>query len=165
MFRLLGFLTGSAVSVITILLIIGIPEFHFSNPQLDKRRFDEAVEKLKEKKQEVEIVAEQMIEELTETGTATPLTISDVQQDVFLEAPVPPPNPDPQWHPIWNPFRSKIAADGFVKQLEKVTGLDYRVVKVDTGVYQVAFSYADDSQRQIFLSQISAATGLEFSGL
>jgi len=43
---------------------------------------------------------------------------------------------DLRWHSFWNPFRSEIAANGFVGQLEKVTGLDYRVVKIKTGVYE-----------------------------
>jgi hypothetical protein len=66
-----------------------------------------------------------------------------------------------QWYSFWNPFRSEIAARGFVTQLEKVTGLDYRVVKVKTGVYEVAFAYDNDVERRTKLSQISAATGLD----
>ncbi len=66
-----------------------------------------------------------------------------------------------QWSSFWNPFRSEIAARGFVNQLEKVTGLDYRVVKVRTGVYEVAFAFDSDVERQTKLSQISAATGLD----
>jgi hypothetical protein len=65
------------------------------------------------------------------------------------------------WYSFWNPFRSEIAARGFVSQLEKVTGLDYRVVKVKTGVYEVAFAYDNDVERRTKLSQISAATGLD----
>jgi hypothetical protein len=37
---------------------------------------------------------------------------------------------DLRWHSFWNPFRSRIAANGFVGQLEKVTGLD-RCVRGD----------------------------------
>ena len=66
-----------------------------------------------------------------------------------------------QWYSFWNPFRSELAADGFVSQLEKVTGLDYRVVKVKTGVYEVAFAYASDTERRDKISQISNATGLD----
>lgn len=69
-----------------------------------------------------------------------------------------------QWYSFWNPFRSQIAASGFVSQLEKVTGLEYRVVKVKTGVYEVAFAYSDDMERRTKLSRISAATGLDLSG-
>lgn len=68
---------------------------------------------------------------------------------------------DAQWYSFWNPFRSEIAANGFVSQLEKVTGLNYRVVRVKTGVYEVAFAYNDDAERRSKLSQISTATGLD----
>jgi hypothetical protein len=66
-----------------------------------------------------------------------------------------------QWYSFWNPFRSELAANGFVSQLEKVTGLDYRVVKVETGVYEVAFAFADDTERRSKISQITLATGLD----
>ena len=66
-----------------------------------------------------------------------------------------------KWHPFWSPFGSRIAANGFVSQLESVTGFDYRVVKVKTGVYEVAFAYGDDTERRAKLSQIAAATGLD----
>lgn len=66
-----------------------------------------------------------------------------------------------QWYSFWNPFRSEIAANGFVAQLERVTGIDYRVVKVKSGVYEVAFPYADDGERQTKLALIAEATGLD----
>ena len=56
---------------------------------------------------------------------------------------------------------SKIAADGFVSQLQRTTGLDYRVVKLKPGVYEVAFAYSDDADIQDKLTQISSATGLD----
>ena len=66
-----------------------------------------------------------------------------------------------QWYAFWSPFRSEIAANGFVEQLQRVTGLDYRVVKIKPGVYEVAFGYVDDVDISLNLSQISAATGLD----
>lgn len=74
-------------------------------------------------------------------------------------------NYEQHWHEFWNPFRSEIAARGFVTQLEKVTGLDYRITKLEAGVYQVGFAYMDDNERLAKISQISAATGLEFPEL
>ena len=81
--------------------------------------------------------------------TASAITIDD------------PPDNDLRWHSFWNPFRSAIAANGFVSQLEKVTGLDYRVVKIKTGVYEVTFAYENDTERRTKLSQIASATGLD----
>ena len=75
------------------------------------------------------------------------------------------PEPEPveslQWYAFWSPFRSEIAARGFVTQLQRVTGLDYRVVKVKTGAYEVAFAYTDGDELTASLSQISRATGLD----
>ena len=71
------------------------------------------------------------------------------------------PGNDLRWHSFWNPFRSAIAANGFVSQLEKVTGLDYRIVKIKTGVYEVTFAYENDTERRTKLTQIASATGLD----
>jgi hypothetical protein len=179
MFRLLGFIIGSAVSILTILLIIGMPEFHLSNPDIDKRRFDEAVLMLKEKSLDAQQVAEEMADKLaqavpeTDASPPPPLMQAAIESEPLVEdgpmspAPdafgeiVPMTAADPQWHAFWNPFRSKIAAQGFVSRLEKVTGLDYRIEKIDIGIYEVSFAYASDDERSVKLSQISSATGLE----
>lgn len=71
---------------------------------------------------------------------------------------------EPVWQSFWNPFRSELAAEGFVRRLENVTGLDYRVERVKNGVYEVAFSYYNDDERDAYLTQIAAATGLDLSG-
>jgi hypothetical protein len=42
--------------------------------------------------------------------------------------------------------------------------MDYRVIKLKPGVYEVAFAYSDDIDIQNKLSQISTATGLDLSG-
>jgi hypothetical protein len=66
-----------------------------------------------------------------------------------------------QWHSFWSPFSSQIAANGFVSRLETLTGFDYRVVKVRTGVYDVAFAYTDESERLDKLSMIASAASLD----
>jgi hypothetical protein len=48
-----------------------------------------------------------------------------------------------------------------VSRLEAVTGYDYRVVKIDTGVYEVALTYMHDDELQDKLAVIATATGLE----
>jgi len=182
MFRILGFIIGSAVSILTILLIVGMPEFHLSNPDIDKRRFDEAVLKLKEKSLDARQVAEDLTDKIAQAVAEpdpplpSPLVPAPTETEPLIEASLPSPNPgsyaeviattgaDPQWHAFWNPFRSRIAAQGFVSRLEKVTGLDYRIEKVDIGIYEVSFAYAGDNERSDKLSQISSATGLELPG-
>jgi hypothetical protein len=92
-----------------------------------------------------------------ELGEARRLTGLTPEPDMIETEPVPS---DLKWHAFWNPFRSQIAAEGFVGRLEKVTGLDYRVVKIKTGVYEVTFAYENDEERRNRMSQIAAATGL-----
>ena len=78
--------------------------------------------------------------------------------------PIAEPFAEAQWFAFWTPFRSEIAANGFVGRLQSVTGLDYRVVKVKPGVYEVAFAYSEDAEIDSNLSTISAATGLDLRG-
>ncbi len=173
MFRLLGFLIGSATAITIILLVLGIPEFNLTDPVNDQRRFDAVVEKLREKQQEVADVAKTIIDEVAAVDDGQD-NIEPVTEQALPESSAQPLPDAPdfadyypaiqhelQWYSFWNPFRSEIAARGFVTQLEKVTGLDYRVVKVRTGIYEVAFAFDSDVERRTKLSQISAATGLD----
>jgi hypothetical protein len=178
MIRLLGFIIGSAVSIGAILLLLGVPEFRLSNPHLDKGRFEEALQNLKDKQREVASVVasatESVAPEATTPAEAVELPVADVlaspeSTGIELEPVLDDSDTlllpqEQQWYSFWNPFRSEIAARGFVSQLEKVTGLDYRIVKVKTGVFEVAFAYAGDIEKQAKLSQIQAATGLELPG-
>ncbi len=163
MFRLLGFLIGSATAITLMLLLLGIPDFHLVDRGIDQQRFDAVVDKLKEKQQEVADVAEILADEATEMvddvqdniEVVTEKILPDIADDHLLI------QTEMQWYSFWNPFRSEIAAQGFVSRLEKVTGLDYRIVKVKIGVYEVAFAYDNDMERRTKLSQISSATGLD----
>ena len=68
-----------------------------------------------------------------------------------------------QWHGFWRPFRSEWSASGFRRRLEQVTSLDYRVVEVDGGQYEVMFAFDEDADRLRSLAEIEAATGLALS--
>ena len=190
MFRILGFIIGSAVSIGALVMLVGMPDFHLTGNVADEDRYDVAIKKLKEKQQAVKKVVESVAvpestaEKLPDVDQAED-AVANVADEVPAESDaavaidetdsaevidVPPirgVNEDdiaePEWHAFWNPFRSEIAARGFVRRLESVTGLDYRVVKVKQGVYQVAFSYSNDTERDTKLSQIAAATGLDVS--
>ena len=70
---------------------------------------------------------------------------------------------NPKWFAFWSPFRSELAANGFVTRLQSVTGLDYRVVRIKPGVYEVAFAYTDDDEIDAKLATISSATGLKLA--
>jgi len=179
MFRLLGFLIGSLTSVLVILLIVGMPKIQLDDAEISQERYDAAIEKLRARQLEIESVtgkltedvarvtethdndSQEQIEEIILPDSAPPLFAEESQEIPAVFAETQTFEHDPSWYSFWNPFRSEIAANGFVTQLEKVTGIDYRVVKVETGVYEVAFAYNDDAERAAKLSQISLATGLD----
>ena len=168
MFRILGFISGSAISIVGILLVLGVPEFNMSNFETDQARFDAALEKIREKRPAVEEIFQELVENeaSVETEPVAEKLAENVAEDPLesIEIPADPQdifNAGQQWHEFWNPFRSEIAARGFVSQLEKVTGLDYRINKVKAGVYQVGFAYTSDDERRSKISLISAATGLD----
>ena len=58
---------------------------------------------------------------------------SQAQPPVVIPDAAPSQPLEPEWHAFWNPFRSEVAATGFVRRLENVTGLDYRIAKVKAG--------------------------------
>jgi len=190
MFRLIGFLIGSISSIVIILLLVGMPRFHLAEQKADQQRYDEAIEKLKAKQHEFESMTGKLSEDVARVAETVEQgldSLAETVPDTTLPGPEPlaeaqatqntPPDaggdplsisvgagavvPETSWYSFWNPFRSEIAANGFVSQLERVTGIDYRVVKVKSGVYEVAFAYDDDTERRTKLSQISAATGLD----
>lgn len=154
MIRLIGILTGSALAVAFLIVTLGIPQLEPRQPQSTAPPEPEAQPEfppLAAPKPEPAVV------ELPEAPPDVPPEPAVVVED----APLPV---EQQWYAFWSPFRSKVAADGFVAQLQRTTGLDYRVVKRKPGVYEVAFAYSDDSDIQEKLTQISSATGLDLSG-
>ena len=168
MFRILGFISGSAISIVGILLVLGVPKFDLSSFETDQARFDAALEKIREKRPPIEELVEELVEEEAAIA-AEPIAESSAETiaDNTLESVEIPADPqdifnaEQHGHEFWNPFRSEIAARGFVSQLEKVTGLDYRISKVEAGVYQVGFAYTSEDERRSKISLISAATGLD----
>lgn len=150
MFRLAGLLTGSAVAIALILLVLGIPELPPEAESLPPPT--------------------EITPPVVEIPEPAPLSTPEEPEPTPLPMPAatPPapevsqPEPTPvKWHAFWSPFGSRIAADGFVSRLESVTGFDYRVVKVDNGVFEVAFAHTTDRERDEMLAVIASAAGLE----
>lgn len=172
MIRLLGFLTGSALTIGAILLVIGFPEL----PETSPDRVQVAVPAAPS--EYIEPAPADPPSDLLDVDTlgATAVGADAVEAPAALiEAPLeatalpadPALTPDPaaasespHWHSFWNPFRSEIAANGFASRLRSVTGIDYRVVRLKPGSYQVAFAYGDESERRSKIAQIESATGL-----
>lgn len=163
--RLLGILLGAALAVAILILVAGIP-------QISHGPVSEPVEVqlplLPEPVAMVEVPPDPGIVALPSPETASPPEVPSAlapEQDTALEPQRPAPDTaaieELRWYAFWSPFRSQIAANGFVAQLQRVTALDYRVVSIKPGVYEVAFAYTDDAEIQANLSQITAATGLQ----
>ncbi len=165
--RLLGVFVGSAFAVAALVVFVGIPEFTTESsvaepsvitlpmraeaPAAAAPPAPTTIEPQDEPQQDAPAVADLPVEPAVEETPA----------EAVAEAPPATPEETLHWYAFWSPFRSEVAANGFVDQLQRVTGLDYRVVKVKPGVYEVAFAYEDDQEITARLSQISAATGLQ----
>jgi len=164
--RFVGVLVGSALAVAALVVFVGIPEFTTESSVAEPTVITlpmraeapasapptvEPREEPKEPQEDVHAAAGRAVEPAAEETPA----------EVVAEALPATPEETLHWYAFWSPFRSEVAANGFVDQLQRVTGLDYRVVKVKPGVYEVAFAYEDDQEITARLSQISAATGLQ----
>ncbi|HSG97493.1 MAG TPA: hypothetical protein VLA11_05845 [Woeseiaceae bacterium] len=163
MLRLIGILTGSAIAIALLIIAIGIPAL---TPPDDAEFVAEPLSLAPVSEQIVPAAAPEVADsppaELPETPAVakTEPELEAVIEELFAERePV-----EEHWYAFWSPFRSEIAANGFVARLQEKTGIDYRVVKVKTGVYEVAFAYIDDADIQSKLELITTATGLDMSG-
>jgi hypothetical protein len=174
MIRTLGVLVGSGLAVAALIVFVGIPAVHTDShetpigdngiirlpaaPALEPTppaQPDTAPDLALATTDEVfDDVIEEPAAEAVEGAVESPA------DDAFVDT-VSRADRTQNWYAFWAPFRTEIAANGFVTQLQRVTGLDYRVVKVETGSYEVAFAYSDDDEILSHLSQISAATGLQ----
>jgi len=182
MIRLIGILTGSALAVAAIVITLGLPELTPTNdvpvqappvvassavptpvvaePEVVPRPAATASTDVNiAASSDAALPAATVAEVVTETVTET---VAEMTADPVV--PTPAVSPSQNWYAFWSPFRSEIAADGFISELQRTTGLDYRVVKLKPGVYEVAFAYSDPPDRDTKLDTIAAATGLDMSG-
>lgn len=170
MIRMLGVLVGSALAIAALILVVGIPEpIRNDNAKYEPNEPNEPNEPI-EPIEPIEPVAA-VVPDVQPTAEPAIQPVIPEAALVDPEIPVETASLEPldevstadadlHWYAFWSPFRSQLAANGFVTQLQRVTGLDYRVVNVKPGVYEVAFAYSADSDIQAHLTQISAATGL-----
>lgn len=185
MLRLIGILTGSALAVAFLIIALGLPSFSSSTGDAaadatevapaPETTIAAAVSQPARTEPEVaaaepvQAPAEEPVEAMPNPAIADEEALALIE-DIFAPQPVDAEAPpkrgpiDENWYAFWSPFRSEIAANGFVARLQETTGIDYRVVKVKTGVYEVAFAYRDDADIQDKLARISEATGLDMTG-
>ena len=147
MVRIVGILCGSAISVSVLIVALGVPEI----TRQPKTTVEPAVETVAEPA--VEVYKEPVIEPVIEPSIEPTI-------EMAVESPLPQPQTE-HWYAFWSPFRSELAANGFVSQLQRSTGMDYRVVQLKPGAYEVAFAYEVDADIASHLAAISAATGLD----
>ena len=178
MIRLIGILVGSAIAVGLLIVTLGIPEFSEPEPEpvaepvgggLPANELEPVGDDLPANEPEPvggglpAIDPEPEPEsDPVESDLHAMLTDEQLVEQIF--EPQPEPILEEYWYAFWSPFRSEIAANGFVSQLQQTTGMDYRVVKLKPGVYEVAFAYTDQDDIEQKLARISAATGLDMSG-
>ena len=142
MIRLLGILCGSALAVCFLIVVLGVPEI-----------LPDTIIAVPPDVAVVQPIAEPVIESVVEP-IAEPIA-EPTRKPVLASE---------NWYAFWVPFRSELAATGFIAQLQRTTGLDYRVLKQEPGVYAVAFAYSSAADIQSKLTAISTATGLEMPG-
>jgi hypothetical protein len=167
MLRLIGIITGAALAIAFLIITLGVPEFGEPDAAIDPESVLEPVpqpEPLPLTEPATETAVETAPESAPEPETKpTEEAAPEPDYEALVEQ-IFAPNPENEnWYAFWSPFRSELAANGFVAKLQESTGIDYRVVKVETGVYEVAFAYLDDEDIQDKLARISAATGLDMS--
>lgn len=179
----MGILCGSALAIAFLIIALGLPEvlpestdegIATSTSGNNSTIVEEAQQAVVEAILPLDAIDNSTDESINEvTDAATPAaaietageTISVEEQVASIFEPVtesmPEPSAQENWYAFWSPFRSELAANGFVSQLQKTTGMDYRVVRLKPGVYEVAFAYGGDEDIAAKLAAISTATGLE----
>ena len=170
--RLLGILVGSATAIVLLLGAIGVPEIRDRDGSALQHsppsNVSDSVKLTTDSapapaQQPVVVEAPEPPADTTPREPATAVgesTLDEVQPPVATELPAA----EQRWYAFWSPFRTELAAQGFVAELQRTTGLDYRVVKQKAGVYEVAFAYQDDEDAAAKLQAIRGATGLELPG-
>jgi hypothetical protein len=186
MIRFLGMLVGAALAVAALILVVGLPEFPdkpagaASSPRSEPDEASQAVAAVVTPRSEPDEASQPVAAVVTPRSEpdevsqpvgavvtprqepepeAPPAVLEELSEPVRVA--LPPTSEATHWYAFWSPFRSELAANGFVAQLQRTTGLDYRVVRQKPGVYEVAFAYSDDADIETKLAQISAATGLD----
>jgi hypothetical protein len=172
--RLLGILSGSALAVAVLITMLGVPDLATQESDMALPPTPGQVVATPGENEPAPPAAEASLE--VPPARQPEQAVEPVVEEPPVEA-VPPeqtrPSPavaettdigEEHWYAFWSPFNSQLAANGFIAQLQRTTGLDYRVVKLKPGVYEVAFAYTDETDIETKLAQISSATGLEIPG-
>ena len=162
MIRIVGILCGAALAISFLIVVLGLPEIFPNDEEAAPFVIDEIVAPLLPPAV-AEVVEAAVVEPALQTIEIEPDIEPEIEPEIepASEMPVRAVAETEHWYAFWSPFGSELAANGFVSQLQRTTGLDYRVVRLKPGNYEVAFSYENDSDIASKLATISTATGLE----
>ena len=168
MVRLAGILCGSAIAISSLIVFLGVPELlpepvnpPDPEPAVTLPEPAEPDDDTNEALPKPQVAAD--IQDVAAPEPEAPQAPKE-QPAAAADSPGAPATEAEHWFAFWSPFRSELAANGFVAQLQRSTGIDYRVVQLKPGAYEVAFAYRDDADIAAHLATISAATGLELPG-
>lgn len=165
MIRIAGILTGAIVAIAVLVLLLGLP----TRPTAQAGPAQAPGVMLPTPDAGDTVTASRPAPAPVEPLPAAPVEALAAPQSAVLVpdsvADAPPGRPtvpgETRWHAFWSPFHTEIAANGFVAELQRTTGLDYRVVRLRPGVFEVAFAYSDDADAADKLAQIADASGLD----
>lgn len=167
--KTLGIICGSAAAVALLISVVGMPriESMAGDEAADESALPVEVTQVREAEPATAAAADVLESDVVDVSMSeAPSTTTAAAEPIASAEPAAPAQQEggESWYAFWSPFRTELAANGFVQRLQARTGLDYRVVRVDTGNYEVAFAYSDQTDIDQKLVAISAATGLELPG-
>jgi hypothetical protein len=168
MLRLIGMLIGSVLAIASLIVVFGVPRLTDPDPAPAPEPVVAAPAVAAEPVEPVPVTADPEPqpdpEPEPEVAALVDQVFAEEESREVVPAAAPEPLTEDRWYAFWSPFRSELAANGFIARLQDTTGIDYRVVKVKTGVYEVAFAYSDEADIEAKLERIAAATGLDMTG-
>jgi len=165
MIRIAGILSGAVVAIAVLILVLGLPtrpatEIRTATTPAVTPPTPNAGNTVPEARPAPATAA--ALPAVPMAAVTEPAGDVVVPETLATEPPARAPAPsETRWYVFWSPFHTEIAANGFVAELQRTTGLDYRVVRIKPGVFEVAFSYSDDADAADKLAQIADASGLD----
>jgi hypothetical protein len=177
MFRLIGFISGVAISAVLLTTLVDAPSVDAIREVADRLWQRDATSPNDMQSDREPLLPNPEREDITsgpqnavdrDTGASDQVppqteisTIESAQrsQDA-LGSETKPIDPGTSWHAVWNPFRSELSASGFAERLARLTDREYRVRRISVGAYQVEVGYNPEIGVADTLVQIRLMTGL-----
>lgn len=182
MFRLMGFISGVAIAMFVLAILVDAP-ISSGFRELTDQLWQRGAALPNEIKPDQETLMPSREQADVAPGTshavdrnAVPSRQAPMQTEIAT-TPSPPETEGTSdfetqtsasitmWHAVWKPFRSRLAASGFADRLARLTNREYRVRRLAVGAYQVEVGYNPDLGVAETLMQIRVMTGLRIREL